>query len=180
MDEFWNSQKEFLERLESTQQQFKNSSLIVIGDINNTEWLNFQLGVPGGMMRLFHVPSVQEAVKLINNLYDMMKDKAKFEKQAMFIEITRRDYFSSAMALSILKQCFSELEIPESDCNLIVQYFSSVARLIECSHEVLNIPGISNDSMEKIRCFFNAKAPSLRDSLPSSHSVVEIDRPQFV
>jgi hypothetical protein len=157
------AREEILERLEQIQQQFKNSCAILIGEINDKDWLKFQLNIRGGLLRLYHVLSMEDAVVFIQNLYEIMKQKDRFEKQTQYLDLLQKDSVSHETSRTILRQCLYELEIGDYDANLIVQHFRSTARLIAISHNLPHIPSISKDAMDKIRYFFNADSPSLKD-----------------
>lgn len=163
VDELLNAKKSVVDRLSQIQHQFKNASMILIGEIQEKEWLDFQLEMPGGLLRLYNVSTFEDAISLIHSLHEMMKQKDRFEKQTVYLDLVQKENSSHGKATAILQQCLQELEIDERDILLIVQHFRSISRLVSYAHDLPNIPSISKSAMEKIKIFFDATTPSLKE-----------------
>lgn len=122
--------KQSIARIESVQQQSRNSFTIFIGDISVRDWCEFQMMISPGYMRFLRASTDDDAVDLIKNLHTIMTQKDKFEKQKLFFRKVEQSYTGTSAARRVMKETLQMMDVDEIESDEILTAFHSIAEVL--------------------------------------------------
>jgi ERCC4-type nuclease len=156
------SESNEIERINTMQNHFKNSVLIVVGDCSSAEWVEIQMKVALGNLRLYQTISIVTCAQLVLGIYESMKSKERFERQVAYFKHLQNETTSHHCMQRVLSQCLLEMGIDEENVKLLIRHFRSTERLFLQSANTPIIPGISKESMEMVHIFVCTHATNLK------------------
>jgi len=144
-----------LKRFSDIQRKFGNS----IGIITNSSAQFFDdvsLNLPSGTMRLMHCKHLDEVLHVINEAYNLLKDKEKLSLQTQYFANEKANLSSVETARDIMYSTFHDINIPEGDLDLMLDGFPSISKLITTPYETMvETSPVDLETIEKVTKFFN-------------------------
>jgi len=154
---------EVLEKMKSMQKVFENAFAIFVKP-NFDAFFQLQIGCDNESERvqLLLCSSDEEAAQTLLDVYAEHTNTQKKLKQQAYFEQIQHKSTSEDMPRSIFENvCFS-LDIPQNDCNLLLDTFASLSVLAQISaQKILQHCPVEKSTAEKVEAFF--QAPILLD-----------------
>jgi hypothetical protein len=154
--------RELVRRFEVVQSKFKNAFAIVYGQASDTDglWTVLQTETPCGTLRMIRHPNsiMSELFAIINTCFTEMRDKERMKLQTSYFDQQKEDMTSSSMARHIAYDTLHELQIPEYECELIMECLPTLYHVVCVNEETLreSLP-IHPDSIRSLRALFPAE-----------------------
>ena len=119
--------------LVTLQRQFKNSLAIFL-DYSDYEWIQMQVKVPGGNLRLLRCSSnVDDMVQVIIQYFDSMKDRDKLSLQSKYFLQLESSLTLPAAAKSILHDSLTRINVSSHEVVLMQEGMTTLAAVIDAS-----------------------------------------------
>lgn len=151
-------------RIADAQRKFKNSFAILVG-IDDTTWMDVQLEVPLGNLRMLRALHPSDVIEMIMTLYEEMSDNIRLDQQSEYFRNLHQQLGSRIAAREFVFKVMNKLGIPPESTTLIIEAFPSIRRLVSATEEDLleNCP-IDVEYIQRIIQFFNAPSSTLEEA----------------
>ena len=141
-------------RFSEIQRKFGNSIGVIIS--NEKLFDEVCMSMPVGTMRLLYCKHVNDLLHVINEAYNLMKDKEKLSLQTKYFKIEKESLNTVEKAQEIIYETLHNLNVPDNDIDLIVDGFPTISQIITTSYETMELTSpVDLISIDKVTSFFN-------------------------
>jgi hypothetical protein len=149
-------------RLEEVQRQSRNSFGLIVSNIDDYAWMDFQNSMEIGTMRLMKTKDIHSAATLILQIRETMNCPERYDNQNKYFQSLSEHIIQKDKAEEICHNLLSTLDIPVDEMDIIVEAFPSLSSLFLATSTELeeNLP-VSEETIQKLSLLFETITPTL-------------------